>query len=97
MTTDRETTVLPEGILGPPEPQRPNAPGKIDGIVGVDPFTLQCRDCGSTLTKPEKRTIAVFIITAGWNFHICEGRTGVRRCRGCLADVKAACGGRCNR
>ena len=80
-----------DGILSPPMPQQPTLDGYVAGIIAVDPMVLQCRDCGRTLTQPEKRGVAVFIITSGWHFHTCEGPTGMRRCRDCLAAVVAAC------
>jgi hypothetical protein len=69
----------------------PTVEGKAPGIVGWDPVVLQCSDCGATLTQPADQRIAYFMIQAGWNFHTCEGRTGKRRCRDCLATVEAAC------
>lgn len=70
--------------------QLPTLPGKVDGIVGLDPLVLQCRDCGSTY-EGERRSIAVDILLSGYHFHTCEGRDSRRRCPECLAAVIAAC------
>lgn len=69
--------------------QLPTLPGKVDGIVGLDPLVLQCRDCGSTYEG--QKGIAFEIIRSGYHFHTCEGRDGRRRCPECLAAVKDAC------
>lgn len=79
------------GTLSPPMLPLPTIEGKVAGIVGVEPLVLQCHDCGSTLTQPEGRRAAVFIMLSGWHFHTCEGRSGIRRCRECLAAAVAAC------
>lgn len=68
----------------------PTLPGFVTGIVGVDPLVLQCHDCGVTTTRTE-RTAAAGIILSGFHFHICEGRSGVRRCPACLSAVRAGC------
>lgn len=70
--------------------QLPTVPGKVDGVVSLSPFTLQCRDCGATAVMESGR-IATFVILSGYHFHACEGRDGVRRCPDCLARVEAAC------
>jgi hypothetical protein len=89
-------TATADGLLGEPCLPLPTVEGKVTGIVGLDPLVLQCADCGSTLTQPDQRSVAVFVVTSGWHFHVCEGRQGVRRCRECLARVKAGCpSGRC--
>ena len=76
--------------------QQPTVEGKVDGVIGVDPLVLQCRDCGAVAEQPEGRAGGAFLILSGFHFHICEGREGVRRCPECLARVKAECGtGRC--
>lgn len=79
---------------------RSTVPGKVSGIVCLDPFTLQCADCGVTVTQQDVGTkrIAATIILSGFHFHICEGREGVRRCPSCLAAAKQACeSSRCKR
>lgn len=88
MTT---TPTLICGTLSEPLLPMPTIPGKVAGIVGVDPVVLQCSDCGRTLTQPKDRGVAMFIVLSGWHFHTCEGRTGQRRCRDCLAVVKSTC------
>lgn len=70
--------------------QMPTLPGKAEGIVGMEPCVVQCRDCGATATQ-EGRSLASFIILTGFHFHTCEGRGGKRRCPNCLAAVEAAC------
>lgn len=71
--------------------QQPTVPGKVDGIICTDPLTLQCRDCGSTTAHNGKTPKGLFITLSGYHFHVCEGRTGRRRCPECLAQVKADC------
>lgn len=75
--------------------QMPTIRGYVEGIVGLDPLVLQCRDCGAVHVQTE-RTAAFAVVLSGFHFHVCEGRTGKRRCRDCLATVKAACE-RCRR
>lgn len=70
--------------------QLPTLPGKVDGIVGLDPLVLQCRECGVTYEGGRKR-IAADIILSGFHFHTCEETGGKRRCPDCLAAVIAAC------
>ena len=74
--------------------QLPTIPGKVEGIVGWDPVQLQCRDCGVIHTckhAPGTGKLGFDILLAGFRFHICEGRTGVRRCPSCLRKVLDAC------
>jgi len=70
--------------------QLPTLPGKVDGIVGLAPLVLQCRECGATY-EGSSRTIALDIILSGFHFHVCEGPDGKRRCPECLSAVEAAC------
>lgn len=70
--------------------QLPTTPGKVDGIVGLDPLVLQCRECGITYQGKGHR-IAADIILSGFHFHVCEGPTGMRRCPDCLDAAEAAC------
>lgn len=70
--------------------QMPTLPGKAEGIVGLEPCVLQCRDCGTTATQGG-RSLAGFIILSGFHFHTCEGRGGKRRCPSCLAAVEREC------
>lgn len=71
--------------------QMQTLPGKAEGIVGLEPCVLQCRDCGETATQEEGRSLAAFIILSGFHFHTCEGRGGKRRCPDCLAAVEREC------
>lgn len=71
--------------------QLPTIPGKVDGIVGMDPCVLQCRACGATATQ-DVRGAGLFITLSGFHFHVCDGRSGLRMCPSCLAAAKAACG-----
>jgi hypothetical protein len=70
--------------------QLPTLPGKVGGIVGLDPLVLQCRECGVKYVG-ERRSIAADIILSGFHFHTCEGPTGMRRCPDCLTAVEASC------
>jgi hypothetical protein len=66
----------------------------VDGIVGWEPLlVLQCRECGITHegTRGGQDVRGADIILAGYMFHTCEGREGIRRCPGCHAKVIAAC------
>lgn len=71
--------------------QLPTLPGKVDGIVGLDPLTLQCRNCGATHvgTRGPGRH-AIDIILSGYKFHTCNTEGSVRLCPDCLADAVAA-------
>lgn len=83
MTTQPELPIL-----------RPTVPGMARGIVDLDPFTLQCGECGATVTGARPATT---VILSGFHFHACEDG-GPRRCRDCLKAAKAACpSGRCRR
>ena len=73
---------------------RPTVPGMVRGIVDLGPFTLQCNDCGATVTGERP---AITVMLSGYHFHTCEDQSP-RRCPDCLAVVKAACpNGRCKR
>jgi hypothetical protein len=78
----------------------PTLPGKVNGIVCDAPWTLQCQECGQTVTNatmPERLrstgrdSISYLVIQSGYHFHSCEGRNGIRRCPSCLAAARAAC------
>lgn len=71
-------------------PQLPTLPGKVDGIVGLNPLELQCRACGVTYVGT-RRSIAADIILSGFRFHTCEGQGAGRRCPDCLAAVEREC------
>jgi len=71
--------------------QQPTVAGKIDGIICLDPPTLQCRDCGETWTAGSERgqfyRMSVTVILSGcegWGF-MCRDRgcPVVRRCGAC--------------
>lgn len=66
----------------------PTLPGRVQGIVGEDPWVVQCSDCGNTATDSKIWTL---VGMWGWKFHTCEGRDCVRRCPDCLVAVVAAC------
>ena len=74
--------------------QLPTLPGKVEGIVGLDPLVLQCRVCGATHTDGKSRRLGAAVILSGYFFHRCDGRTGLRHCPDCLAAAKAVCGKR---
>lgn len=73
--------------------QLPTLPGKVDGIVGLNPLVLQCRVCGATHTD-DRKSIATAVILSGSGFHTCDAPGGVRHCRDCLEAAEAKCGGR---
>lgn len=70
--------------------QLPTLPGKTDGIVGWDPLRLQCRSCG-VIHEQCQHTPALEVILCGFQFHVCEVRTGARRrlCPDCLRTATA--------
>ncbi len=68
----------------------PTLPGKVTGIVGLNPLRLQCGECGE-ITERTERGIGHGIIASGYHFHTCDGRDGIRRCPDCLAAAVAAC------
>lgn len=85
--------------MTPPAPamlQQPTLPGSVDGIISLDPPTLQCRDCGETFTAYSERTgrysrIAMTVILSGcegWGFTRC-GHDKIRRCGDCNAAHRA--------
>lgn len=69
--------------------QLPTLPGKVDGIVGLDPLVLQCRECGD-IYEGTRRSLAADVILSGFHFHTCEPGSG-RRCPSCLSEAEAAC------
>lgn len=70
--------------------QYPTLPDHVDGIIGLDPLRLQCRDCGAIHEQCHKNANACQL-TAGYLFHHCDAPDGIRRCPECLAVAKAAC------
>jgi len=68
--------------------QQPTLPGKVDGIISLNPTTIQCRDCGETWTAWDERRQryyppAMTIILsshAGWGFLTRCSHEKVRRC-----------------
>lgn len=70
--------------------QLPTLPGKVDGIVGLDPVVLQCRKCGSTVTREGRRALWSLVVIDGWKFHTCE-EGGGRKCPDCLAAAENNC------
>ena len=74
--------------------QQPTLPGMVDGVISLDPPTLQCRDCGNTWTDGGRRgSIGLAVILSGcsgWGFVVtrCE-HDRVRRCGDCNAAHRA--------
>lgn len=71
--------------------QWPTLPGKVEGIVSLDPCTIQCRGCG-TVDNPETLRlrpdrVAMVIILSRIRFHPTVWTTGhednPRLCREC--------------
>lgn len=76
----------------PPAPvQRPTLPGMVEGIVSLDPLTIQCRGCGVVDTSGSLRVredrVAMVIILSSIRFHSTVWTTGhtdnPRLCRAC--------------
>ena len=82
--------------------QQPTLPGLVDGIIGLDPCTLQCRDCGEIWTawsdaRQEFYWPAMTVLlsgNAGWGFLTRCGHDKVRRCGDCNAAHRAEHGER---
>lgn len=58
---------------------RPDLPGKVHGIVSLDPPTVQCDGCGWTYSRTN---LGLAVLTSGINFNprLNDGR---RLCAGC--------------
>lgn len=74
---------------------QPTVPGKVRGIISMDPVTLQCGVCGRVLENTTGRRTSVFIILAGFLFCTLE-KDGPRRCPDCLTEHRKTCK-RCER
>lgn len=61
----------------------PDIPGKVHGIVGLDPLTIQCDDCGVLAVQPEGQLPGTFLLTVGITFDRSRDRTLKRRCAKC--------------
>ena len=57
---------------------RPDLPGKVHGIVSLDPPTVQCDGCGYTYSNPH---LGLAVLTSGIQFH--PRHPGRRLCRDC--------------
>lgn len=68
--------------------QQPTIPGKVDGFISVDPWQIQCRECGVITTKPDESRIAIWVILARFTFCPVDN---VRRCPECRADHRKTC------
>lgn len=69
---------------------QPTVPGKVAGIIGMDPLTVQCAECGATASRTTERTGAAFIILCGYRFHLCQSDER-RLCPTCFDAETAAC------
>ena len=72
-----EQEVNPRGVLSP-VPLRPDLPGVVHGIVGRDPWVVQCDGCGLVQTHG-------WLTVAGQNICFDPEDTGRRLCPGCRA------------
>lgn len=70
--------------------QRPTISGYVDGIVALEPMTLQCRTCGALATNTKYRRDALFVIASGYRFLPHRPEEG-RQCPACLRDHLADC------
>lgn len=57
---------------------KPTLPGHLDGIVDLDPPTVQCSGCGATHTA---RTIGLAVLGSGMRFHHGDNRRLCLECR----------------
>lgn len=73
---------------------QPTVPGKVAGIIAMDPMTLQCGECGEVLVNDTGYRDATFVILARWLFCLSERDKGggPRRCRECQAEHARTCG-----
>lgn len=67
---------------------RPTIPGKVTGIVAMDPCQIQCGVCGLVETQ-DRRSLATWLILSGSRF--CDRVPGVRHCRTCYAEHAKTC------
>lgn len=87
-----------------PTPQRPTLPGMVEGIVCLEPFTIQCRECGAVDTQESVRAPAsrphVTVLLSSIRFHPTVWTTGhtdnprlckaCRQARGCQCESCSA-------
>jgi hypothetical protein len=53
--------------------QLPTPPGRVDGIVSLDPPQVQCRGCG-VIAEGRPGKLALLVMTCGIHFHLGDGR-----------------------
>jgi len=62
---------------------QPTVPGKVDGIISLDPPAIQCGECGEVWTDGNRIGLAVILSgAAGWGFLV----------RNCSHDLMRRCG-----
>ncbi len=67
----------------PPLVPLPDLPGKVHGIVSLDPPTVQCDGCLRTYSNPH---LGLAVLTSGINFNP-RGSDGRRLCRDCAREA----------
>lgn len=65
--------------------QLPTLPGRVDGIVSLDPPKVQCRSCG-VIAEGRPGKLAFLVLTCRILFHVADGRT-----RRLCAECRAGC------
>lgn len=69
----------------------PTLPNCTSGIVGWDPLRLQCSACGVIHEQCQAKP-NLCLITCGFHFHVCDGRSGRRLCPDCLRTATGHAG-----
>ena len=64
-------------------PLLPDLPGKVHGIVSLDPPTVQCDGCGYTFSHPR---LAIAVMCGGIEFNPRRPSDG-RLCKACRGEV----------
>lgn len=72
---------------------QPTLPGKVDGVISLDPPMLQCYDCGEVWADGGRRNSIGFAVVLsgcrGWGFLVRCKHEKVRRCGDCNAAHRA--------
>ena len=62
----------------------PTVPGKVHGIVSLDPPTVQCDACAATYTAP---TLARAVLGSGFHFNPRREHDKRRLCEACAHEA----------
>lgn len=74
---------------------RPTLPGKVAGVVCMEPFTVQCQACGVEASGTGRNAVSLVVLTSGILFHPTAWTTGhtdnPRMCRDCRMGRGCEC------